>query len=419
MTRPVAISGLGAVGAFGAGVEALAKAWRAGGVEPAEVDRSAGYHRAHGARRALLASGVDLAAWLPANQARRMSTPARFAVAAARLALADAGLAGLTAEEHLRTAVVVGTAFGPAAVTEQLLAQILHQGPEAASPALFTESVASASAAQVALAFRARGPNLAVTQREASDLIALAEGARLIARGAADRALVIVVDEMIPLLHAVLDRFHALARPDADGGERARPFDRRRSGVLAAEGAAVAVLESPSAIAARGGRSYARLRTAVRAFDPTAPAWDHGTDAAGLARTLARGLDRAGLTPAELDVVMSGASGSLRGDRLEAGLLRTLFDGVIPPVLAPKDVLGAWGGGFLVAAILAASGRASAPVSGFRELDPELALRPATDPRPLAPRRTLVSATATGGAAAWAVLERDEPAGALAPEATI
>ena len=117
--------------------------------------------------------------------------------------------------------------------------------------------------------------------------------------------------------------------------------------------------------------------------------------------------------------MVSGASGSLRGDRLEAGLLRTLFDGSMPPVLAPKDVFGAWGGGFLAAAILAASGRTSAPVSGFRELDPELALRPVTDARPLTPRRTLVSATATGGAAAWVVHERGEPAGALAPEAAI
>ncbi len=410
MSRPVAISGLGAIGAFGAGVEALAAAWRAGGAPPVEVDRGAGYHRAHGARRALLASQVDLGPWLPASQARRMSAPARFAVAASRLALADAGLGEADADFHRRTAVVVGTAFGPAAVTEQLLTQILRQGPEAASPALFTESVASASAAQVALTLRARGPSLAITQREASDLLALAEGARLVARGDADRALVIVVDEMIPLLHAVLDRFHALARPEADGLEQARPFDRRRSGVLAAEGAAVLLLEPPAEIAARRALPYARLRATVRAFDPTAPAWDHGADDASLTRALSRGLSRQGVDIAGLDAVVSGASGSRRGDALEARILARLFAGEPPPVLAPKDALGAWGGGFLIAAVLAASGRTSAPVRGFGEADPALELRPFTASELPPPRRTLVSSTATGGAAAWAVLEAAEPA---------
>jgi 3-oxoacyl-[acyl-carrier-protein] synthase II len=404
------VSGLGVVGAAGTGVEALATAWQRGGVEPVEVDRAAGYHRPGGARRALLAGGVDLAAWLPANQARRMSTPARFAVAAARLALADAGLADAGEQAHRGTAVVIGTSFGPAAVTEQLLLQILRQGPEAASPALFTESVASASAAQVALTLKARGPSLAITQREASDLLALAEGARLVGSGAADRALVIVVDEMIPLLHAVLDRFRALARPEADGAERARPFDRRRSGVLAAEGAAVALLEPAAALAERGARPYAHLRVSVRAFDPSAPAWDYGTDAGGLAHSLARGLERAGVATAQIDAVVSGASGSKRGDRLEAGVLRALFGRDLPPVWAPKDAFGAWGGGFLIAAVLAASGRAAAPVSGFREIDPELAMRPVTGGPFAPPRRTLVSSTATGGAAAWAVLDRDEPA---------
>ncbi|HSD80132.1 MAG TPA: beta-ketoacyl synthase N-terminal-like domain-containing protein [Solirubrobacteraceae bacterium] len=409
MTPRVAVTGVGAVGAFGTGSDALAAALAGHAPAPAAVDRSAGYHRPGGARRARLAVGVDLSALVPPAQARRMSPPARFAMAATRLALAEAGLAGLPAGGHARTAIVAGTAFGPAQVTEQLLRQIFGQGPEAASPALFTESVASASSSHIALALGARGPNLAITQREASDLLALAEGVRLVATGAAERAVIVVVEEMIPLLHAVLDRFRALALPGADGEEVARPFDRRRSGVVGAEGAAALVLEPEAAAEERGARALATVAATVRGFDPSAPAWDWGEGDAGLARRLARGLARAGVAAGSLDLVVSGASGARRGDRLEAAVLGRLFGGAPPAVTAPKGALGEYGGGLLAAAVLVAAGRALAPTLGFAEADPALGLSPVVAGPLARPRRLLVSALASGGAAAWAVLDAVEP----------
>ncbi|MCM2268879.1 MAG: beta-ketoacyl synthase chain length factor [Thermoanaerobaculia bacterium] len=409
----VALSGVGAIGAWGVGAAALGASWRAGGPPPVEVDRGAGYHRPGSARLARLTGAPDLSAYLAPAQARRMSPPARLAVAAARLALADAGLADLAPAQHAHTALVAGTAFGPASVTEQLLTQIFGQGPEAASPALFTESVASATASQVALAIGARGPNVAVTGREASDLLAWIAGARLIAAGAAERVLVIVVDEMTPLLHAVLDRCRALARPEADGREVARPFDRRRRGAVGADGAAVFVLERASEVAARGGRPLATLAAWARAFDVTAPAWQWGSGDAALAATLSAALARGGVTAASIDGVISGASGARRGDALEAGVLRALFGDGLPPVVAPKGALGGWGGGFAAAAALVAGGRAAGPTAGFEALDPACGIAPGAAPeRP--PARALVSSLASGGAAAWVVLDGGQPGSAAA-----
>jgi 3-oxoacyl-[acyl-carrier-protein] synthase II len=406
--KPVAVvSGIGSVSALGVGAAALARSLREGPPPPVAVDRAAGYHRRGGARTARRVVGADLGALVPAAQARRMSPPARHAVAAMRLALADAGLAGLGREDWEDAGIVAGTCFGPASVTEQLLHQILHQGPDTASPALFTESVASAAASQIALALGARGPNLAITQREASDLVALAEAARLIETGAATRVLVTVVDEMIPLEHAVLDRFRALARTSA---EIARPFDRRRNGTVAAEGASVLVLESAELVAERVP-PYARVVATARGFDPSAPAWDWGSDGAGLARTLAAALARAGVAPRSVGRVVSGAAGTRRGDRLEAAVLRSLFPDGVPPVLVPKASTGEYGGAYLAAAVLAAADHAAPPPRGFEETDPELGLvpwRPAPGAGELPPpaARTLVTSLASGGAAAWAVLER-------------
>lgn len=366
------------------------------------MDRRAGHHRSGGARTAWLAGNVDLSALLPAAQARRMSLPGRLALAASRLALDEAGLPARDAALHQRTAVVIGTAYGPASVTEQLLVQILRQGPETASPAAFAESVASAAAAQIALAFAARGPNLAVTQREASDLLALAEAARLVRTGAADRALVVMVDEMTPLLHAVLDRFGALAQPEADGAERARPFDRGRSGGAAAEGATALLVEPATAAAARGCRPLVRLLQVIRGFDPSAPPWSWGGGDAALAATLGAGLARSGTDPVAIASVVSGASGARQGDRLEARVLGHLFGGKLPPVYAPKGAVGEAGGGHLGAAVLAAAGRLAAPTHGFARPDPELGIVPVRASPPCGP--VLVSSLASGGAAAWALL---------------
>ncbi|OQC40805.1 MAG: Actinorhodin polyketide putative beta-ketoacyl synthase 1 [Acidobacteria bacterium ADurb.Bin051] len=184
----------------------------------------------------------------------------------------------------------------------------------------------------------------------------------------------------------------------------ARPFDRRRSGVIASEGATVAVLESAAAAAARGARARARLLGAWGGCDPSAPPLGWGRDPARLAATARRGLTRHGATPAAIDRVVAAAAGTPAGDRLEAGMLRALFPERLPPVLAPKGTLGEFGGGLLAAAILAAGGEASWPTAGFAEPDPALALVP-HDGTPLpAPRLVFATALAVAGGAAWALL---------------
>jgi hypothetical protein len=92
------------------------------------------------------------------------------------------------------------------------------------------------------------------------------------------------------------------------------------------------------------------------------------------------------------------------GDRYEAQVLRTLWPRAMPPLLAPKAVLGEHGGSTLAAAIAILHGHTlGAPPDGF-EPDPDLGVAPHHGPLPR-PRRLLVNAFATGGACAFAVLE--------------
>jgi 3-oxoacyl-[acyl-carrier-protein] synthase II len=406
----VVITGLGTVGAYGCGGDSLRRALAAPALTAllSDIDRSAGYHHPHGAGRALLTGSVSLAEWLTPKEARRMSPPSKLAVAAARMALACAGFADRRADRE-ETSVAISTAFGPSSYSEALLRQILFEGPEATSPFLFTESVANAPAAQIAILCRARGPSMTICQREAGALQAIGQGAADIASGRAPRSLAGAVDEMTPLLHALLDRFGAL-----EAAAEPRPFDRRRGGFVAAEGATVLLLEAAASAAERGARVLARVLAWGSAFDPTASQAGWGTGHERLARSLRRGLERAGVDLRTIDLIVSGGSGSRGGDRLEALMLRSVFDS-LPPIQAPKRLLGEYGGGFLGAAVLAATGGCTAPPAASFEPDPELGIVPDIVPDlPLAapPATVLVTSVAAGGAASWLLLGAPETLGA-------
>jgi 3-oxoacyl-[acyl-carrier-protein] synthase II len=397
------VSACGAVGPYGAGLEAIERVLGRGHVPRRDIDRSQGFHRRGASRLAALVEETTLASLLSPAQARRMSQPSKFAVAAAKLALDQAGLAPGDPRRS-STGVALATTYGPSAFTEKLLQTIFHQGPDQASPALFTESVASAAASQVALQLGLTGANVTITQREAGLLQAVAEGAAWLRRGDCRWMLAGGVEEMTPLLHAVLDRFRALARAGSAAGETARPFDRGRRGLMAAEGAVVLVLERRLDAERRNVTPLCRLLGGWSAFDATAPAWDWGDGADRLARELRAGLDRVGCEPGEIDLVVSGASGAVRGDRLEAAVLRRVFGRRLPPIVAPKGTLGEYGGGLLAAAVLAARGNAHWAHPWFEESDPELGIAPVAELGN--PRRVLVSSLGAGGSAAWLLLGR-------------
>lgn len=397
------ITGLGTVNVLGYGKEHSAAGFLAPAPEPSLIEASV-YHHRIGARRAFRVDPSAVKDHLPASRARRLSALSRSAVIAARLALADAGL---TEAKPLgrSTAVVMSTAFGASQVTEEILRSIFEQGPAAASPFLFPESVASAPASQIAIDCGARGANLTLTQRSAGDLLALHRAATLLRTGRARHVLVGSANQIDPLLHAVLDRFRALSRPRPGKPEAGRPFDRDRDGFMLGEGSTVLVLELASTAAERGRPPLARLLAGGGAFDPSAPASDWGEGVEPLVSGLRTVLDRAAVAPGEISRLITGASGARRGDALEGRVLRRIWECDMPPVIAPKAWCGEHSGALLAAAVLAASGAGFAPCPGFETPDPDLRITPAAA-GPIEPGgRLLLSSLAPGGSAAWAVLE--------------
>ena len=400
----IVVTGLGTIGACGVGRAPLVAALTSGRPRLTAIEAPRG--RGGRARSAALVDPAVLEAVLRGRDTRRMSPPSRLALVAAAGALEEAGLAP-TRDPDPDLAVVAAIAFGPSSFTTRLFDQILDEGPSAASPALFTECVANAAVAQVDAVARAGGPSYALAQGEAGPLRAVARAASEVALGRARRALAGAVEEMPPLVHALLDRLGALAAPGGEHGEQGRPFDRDRRGFHAAEGATFLLLEEEAEALGRGATVAARLRGSGSAFDASAPAAGFGTGSARLARALRAGLDRAGLGPAGIDLVVSGASGSRAGDRLEAEMLRALWgDGALPPVLAPKAVTGEHGGAFLAAALLAVGGEGGGATPWFGTADETCGIAPHGGPIPRGVKTVLVTSVAAGGCASWLVLER-------------
>ena len=407
----IAVTGIGWIGPGGMTHAGLRDVLANGRPVGHEIESC--YHRPRAVRTTLsihVDGAPDLTEWLPPREARRKGPLSRLAVAAARMALDHAELPRRLDDDHAScqagdqgTAVVVSTAFGPTDFTEKLLLEVANDGPALVSPFLFTDCVANAAAGQVAIAVGARGANTTIVQREAGAVMALLRGAAEVRRGHR-QALVLAVDECTPLVHGILDRMGVLSEV-----EHVWPFDARRSGFALGEGASCLVLETVASAQARGAEVLATVRGGGRGFDPTATAAGVGDEPEATADAMREGLEVLGGCVA-LSGVVTGASGVRHGDAYEAKTLSALFGGVehVPPCVAPRGLVGGFGGDVLAPAVLAVGGQAFAAMCDDFVSDTACnGLQPAHATSSCAlPLQgdTLLSAAAAGGAFAWAVL---------------
>ncbi len=139
------------------------------------------------------------------------------------------------------------------------------QGLSEITPLWLLKYLPNMPASHIAIYNDLRGPNNSLTYREASSNIAIGEAAATIRRGAADCILAGATGSSVAPLRAVQLALHAQwACPNGEPAEEtSRPFDARRTGMVAAEGAGAPVLEELAA-AQRGAPPFtARFWAAV------------------------------------------------------------------------------------------------------------------------------------------------------------
>lgn len=264
---------------------------------------------------------------------RPVDRTARLLLVAAQQALEGSGwTAGMRAAREV--GLVLGTMFCSVRTIAEFDRRAVQLGPSYASPLDFANSVINAAAGQAAIWHDLRGINTTMAGGEAAGLLALAYALDLIRAGRAGALLACGAEELCFESYLGHDRAGRL-------GQRPVPFDARRDGFALAEGAAALMLESTEEAAARGARVLATLRGHGQAFNPGLGE-DQASAAEAVARAVRLALEDAEVEPRDLDFLVLGASGSVRGDRAEArGVAQALGPraGEIP-VAVPKAQLG-------------------------------------------------------------------------------
>jgi 3-oxoacyl-[acyl-carrier-protein] synthase II len=366
----IVVTGIGAVTSVGIGRRDLWQALLAGrsGIsEVTSVDTSR-----HPVHRGGEVHGFAAADHLVRIDPEEIGRASQLAAAAARLALADAGLDPET-EEPERGGVVMGTTSGEPIEVERfddrwVAGELDRVGPEFADR-YPNQWIAANVAGEVGFA----GPVAMIPTACAAGNYAVAHAFDLLRAGRADVMLAGGADSFSRITYTGFARLGAIAP------ERCQPFDRDRKGMIPGEGAAVLVLETAERAAARGARVWAEVAGYGLTCDAHHMTGAH-PEGDGAARAMERALASAGLGPDDVDYVSAHGTGTPTNDRLEAAAVERVFGGRRRPVPVSsiKSMLGHTMGAAsaieAAACALAVADDVVPPTINFEQADPDCRL---------------------------------------------
>jgi 3-oxoacyl-[acyl-carrier-protein] synthase II len=353
--RRVAITGLGVVSNAGIGLDAF---W----------DGLCGPASAPGLTRPV--TDFDPSMWFGPKDARHIDRSAQLAVAAAEMALADAGPIEVDPE---RAGVIMGTGVGGLATLEVQVGVLLERGASRVSPFLVPMMIANRGAAAISMRLGWRGPCETTVTACAAGTQAIGNAARLVASGRCQVAIGGGAEAAItPIGMAGFTNMTALSTSGVSC-----PFDRDRDGFVMGEGAAVLVLEDWAHAVARGARIYAELAGAASTADAhhiTAPS----PGGVGAAACMELALADAGLLPSDIGHINAHGTSTPLNDMAESQAITKVFGPNGPPVTSIKGITGhALGGAGAIEAVatgLSIDKRLIPPTAGYEEPDPDIAL---------------------------------------------
>lgn len=307
----VLVSGLGVVSPHGNDTEAMFAALlqSESAVRPVfpELARPA----------AAAAVAFDETRWFNKLQLAGVDRVSQMAVAAASLALDDAG--GLSDADPERVGVYVGCGMGGAHALD-----VAYRSAGRVPPLTIPAYMPNAPAAHVALRHGVKGPVLTYSVACASSSVAIAEAAKAIRNGEVDVAIAGGSEALlVPGVMLAWQAMMTLASfAPGEAASACRPFANDRTGFALGEGAAFMVLESGERARARKARTYARLAGWGLSCDAS-----HLTkpDAAGQERALRTALRTAGLQASDVGYCNAHGTATKIGDSVEASALRGVW----------------------------------------------------------------------------------------------
>lgn len=269
----------------------------------------------------------DPTEYIDRKEARRMGRASHFAVAAARMAVEDAGLTSEKIEaEGERVGVVIGSSLGAHEMAEQSTFKYKTTGYTKPNPLSLINSLPNMPAHYVSRFLRALGPLNAPSTACAAGTQSVGEASELIRRGRSDMVITGGVEAVLQdYAIAGFDAMQALANEYNDRPEAAsRPFDANRSGFVFSEGCGIVIIESLTHALKRGARIYAEVlghasssdAFHVAALDP---------EGGGAIRSMRWALEDAHVNPEDIQYINAHGTSTKANDAMETMAIKRVF----------------------------------------------------------------------------------------------
>jgi 3-oxoacyl-[acyl-carrier-protein] synthase II len=314
--------------------------------------------------------------YIDRKEARRMDRFCQYGVAAANLAIEDAGLLNADVDKE-RVGVIIASGIGGMETFSAEIKKLFDHGPRRVSPFFIPMLIADIVPGHVSIMHGFKGPNYSTVSACASSSHAIGEGFQMVRDGRADVMIVGGTEAAIlPMGVAGFNAMRALSTRNDEPERASRPFDADRDGFVMGEGAGVLVLEELEHAKRRGARIYAEMAGAgytADAYHITAPA----PGGEGAARAMLLALRDAGLEPKDIDYINAHGTSTPYNDREETKAIKAVFGerAYAIPVSSTKSMighlLGAGGAVELVATVLTIRDGMIHPTINYEKPDPE------------------------------------------------
>ena len=323
MRRRVAVTGLGVVTSLGRQLDLFWDRLVRGesGVRPVTLFDVTGYRVQFGGQVPWEPEREDIA---DAKELRRLDRYSQFAIAAAKDAVADSGIA-FDREEPYRCGVAIGSGIGGLQEFETQFARMVDKGVDKVSPFFIPKLLLNSASGHVSTLFGIKGPNIAIATACASAANSIGAALRMIQYGDAEVMVTGGTEAALtPIALAGFQNMRALSFRNDDPQRASRPFDADRDGFVLAEGAGVVVLEEWEHARRRGARIYGELKGHGATGDAghiTQPD-DAG---AGAAEAMAAALRDAAIAPDAVGYINAHGTSTPLGDKAETAAIRHVF----------------------------------------------------------------------------------------------
>jgi nodulation protein E len=280
---------------------------------------------------------------------------AQYAVAAARQAMAQAGLGTVP-----DAGVILGSAGGGLQTVDDNYRAVYQAGKNRVHPFTVPRLMASAAASLVARDLGLRGPSYTVASACSSSNHAIGQAFQMVRSGLTPVMLAGGSDAM--LCFGGLKAWEGLRVLSETA---CRPFSKGRDGLVMGEGAAVFVLEDRDHALARGAVPLAE----VAGFAMTSDAGDMVQPSVeGAVRAMDLALRDARMSPGEVGYINAHGTGTAANDRCEAQAIAEVFQGsalVSSTKSLHGHLIGGAGAVELLACLMALQTGAIAPTAGW------------------------------------------------------